>query len=120
MRWLLRRASTKSRSTPRAPGDTLAGGTVRRPAGGYALARLAAFCNCAGTLVIKKAPSGMALPELEGGRDGGLRRVPCGMHAAGKPGMTAGESESAAYWQYRARGGGGRARYAGALNGGPA
>ena len=44
-----------------------------------------------------------------GGRDGGLRRVPCGMHAAGKPGMTARESEPAAYRRkaYRARGGGG-------------
>ena len=94
---------------PTGAGDTLAAALCVGLQEDMPLARLAAFCNCAGTLVIKKKRCHRdgAARTRTGGCDGGLRRVPCGMHAAGKPGMTARESEPAAYRRkaYRARGG---------------
>ncbi len=86
-------------------------GTVRRPAGGYVpgtAGGVLQLCGHAGHQEKRRHRDGAARTRT-GGRDGGLRRVPCGMHAAGKPGMTARESEPAAYRRkaYRARGGGG-------------
>lgn len=62
------------------------------------------LCRHAGHQEKRRHRDGAARTRT-GGRDGGLRRVPCGMHAAGKPGMTARESEPAAYRRkaYRAR-----------------